>query len=551
MRVAGAERWLAIEDAGRVRDALGAALPVGIPEAFTELMRDPLGDLVARYARTHGPFHAEQVGLRLGLGVAVVNAALDRLREAGRVMAGEFRPGGQGSEWCDAEVLRTIRRRSLAALRREVEPVSTQTLARFTPAWQGLTARNPARGVAGLARAIEQLAGAPIAASALESMVLPARVADYSPALLDQLTLSGDVVGGAPARSVRPTAGSCWRRPTPPNCCCRGGRDHLDPNARSDRRRAGRRSGPLFRALADHAPGTDDEAVVAIWDLLWSGRITNDTLGPIRTLNAAAPRRNPTRPTGAARPRFGRYTGLSGVTGLGSAAGLGSDVPTRSVLRAAPNGMAGRWSQLPERNLNPTTRALAAAEVMLDRYGVVTRGAVAAERWPGGFSAPYRCSKRPRSVGEYGAATSSTDSGAAQFALPGAIERLRGLSPTSGKSSSSGDATPTLVLAATDPANPYGAVLPWPAPMASVEGLGEEPSSPRRRGHQPARKAGALVVLVDGACVLYVERGGRTLLSFTDDVAVLQPAADALALIVRDGVLGRARRSSEPTVPRS
>ncbi len=176
------------------------ALPVGIPEAFTELVRDPLGDLVARYARTHGPFHAEQVGLRLGLGVAVVNAALDRLRGAGRVMAGEFRPGGQGTEWCDAEVLRTIRRRSLAALRREVEPVSTQTLARFAPAWQGLTARNPARGVAGLARAIEQLAGAPIAASALESMVLPARVADYSPALLDQLTLSGDVVwGGAGA----------------------------------------------------------------------------------------------------------------------------------------------------------------------------------------------------------------------------------------------------------------------------------------------------------------------------------------------------------------
>ena len=168
VRIAGQERWLAIEDAGRVRDALGAALPVGVPEAFTEPVRDPLGDLVARYGRTHGPFHAGAVAERLGLGVAVVVTTLDRLRAAGRLVQGEFRPGAAGTEWCDAEVLRSIRRRSLAALRKEIEPVPPQTLGRFLPAWQGIGARG--RGIDALMRAVEQLAGVPLPASALETL---------------------------------------------------------------------------------------------------------------------------------------------------------------------------------------------------------------------------------------------------------------------------------------------------------------------------------------------------------------------------------------------
>ncbi len=163
MRIAGEQRWLAIEDAGRVRDALGAALPVGVPEAFTEPVKDPLGDLVSRYARTHGPFHPSDVAARLGLGVAVVGAALARLATSGRIVQGEFRPGGTALEWCDAEVLRMVRRRSLAALRKEVEPVPPAALARFIPAWQGIGARS-ARGVDGVLRAVEQLAGVPVPA---------------------------------------------------------------------------------------------------------------------------------------------------------------------------------------------------------------------------------------------------------------------------------------------------------------------------------------------------------------------------------------------------
>src|SRR5690242_16417132 len=193
VRIAGEERWAAIEDAGRLQDALGVPLPVGIPEAFLEPVRDPVGDLVARYARTHGPFHAIDVALRLGLGVAVVDPALARLSATGRVAHGEFRPGGSGLEWCDAEVLRMLRRRSLAKLRKEVEPVPPEALARFLPQWQGLGTAT-GRGVDGLIRALEQLQGAAVPASALETLVLPSRVAGYSGAMLDELTASGEVL---------------------------------------------------------------------------------------------------------------------------------------------------------------------------------------------------------------------------------------------------------------------------------------------------------------------------------------------------------------------
>jgi ATP-dependent Lhr-like helicase len=190
VRVGGAERWVAVEDAARFRDALGTPLPVGVAQVFLEPVADPLGDLVSRYARTHGPFHAVDVAARFGLGLAVAEHALHRLAASGRVVQGEFRPGGVGLEWCDAEVLRSMRRRSLARLRQEVEPAPPQALARFLPAWQGL-GMHAGRGLDGLVRAIEQLQGAAVPASMLESVVLPSRVADYSPALLDELTSAG------------------------------------------------------------------------------------------------------------------------------------------------------------------------------------------------------------------------------------------------------------------------------------------------------------------------------------------------------------------------
>jgi ATP-dependent helicase Lhr and Lhr-like helicase len=526
VRVAGEERFVAIEDAGRLRDALGSALPVGVPEVFTEPVRDPLGDLVARYARTHGPFHTEEIARRLGLGTAVVAIALERLRGTGRVVQGEFRPGGHGLEWCEAEVLRSIRRRSLAVLRKEVEPVPIEALARFVPAWQGVGAGSGTRGVDGLLRVIEQLAGAVVPAGALESLILPARVSDYAPAMLDELTLAGEVLWCG-AGSLPGSDG--WVALAPADVA-----DLVLPH--SGRPPDGELHRGILASLpGDQAlffrsllPGTPDaELTDAVWDLVWSGTLTNDTIAPIRALLGTATRS--TRKPRTPRARFGRYATVS----------------TGTPRTSGPPTMIGRWSRLPERDSDPTRRAVAVADVLLDRYGLVTRGSVVAENVTGGFAAVYPVLKAAEESGRARRGYFVEGLGAAQFALPGAVDRLRSLAR---------DQQPlarAVVLAATDPANPFGAALPWPAraapdPTQAVDG--------RRRGHQPARKAGALVVVVDGACVLYVERGGRTLLSFSDDDAVLQPAADALALAVRDGVLGRLsveKADGEPVVASS
>ncbi len=510
VRIAGQQRWLAIEDAGRVRDALGTALPVGVPEAFTEPVRDPLGDLVSRYARTHGPFHPADLAERLGLGVAVVGAALARLATTGRIVQGEFRPGGTSVEWCDAEVLRLVRRRSLAALRKEVEPVPADALARFIPSWQGIGARS-ARGVDGVLRAVEQLAGVPVPASALESLVLPSRVADYSPAMLDELTAAGEVVWTG-AGTLAGNDGWLVLAPTelaplllPPaepgdGALAATVLAGLDPG-----------SAVFFRALADRAPdSSDDDVAAAVWDLVWTGALTNDTLAPVRARLDAGSRTAHQHRRRPPRARYGRHGAMAGI-------------PSGVLPRAAPHTMAGRWSAVPPRDLDPTRRALAAADTLLDRYGLVTRGSVSAERVVGGFAAVYPVLKAAEESGRARRGYFVDGLGAAQFALPGAVDRLRAQAGPR-------ETAPALVLAATDPANPYGAALPWPQAPAPAGG---------GRGHQPARKAGALVVLGDGACVLYVERGGRTLLSFAEDPAVLQPAADALALAVRDGALGR------------
>jgi ATP-dependent helicase Lhr and Lhr-like helicase len=525
VRIAGELRWLAIEDAGRVRDALGTALPIGVPEAFTEPVRDPLADLVSRFARTHGPFHAQDVATRLGLGSAVVATALARLASAGRVIQGEFLPvelagsrtaatGGHGPEWCDAEVLRAIRRRSLAALRKEVEPVPPLALARFVPMWQGAGARTT-RGIDAVLRAVEQLAGAPLPASALETLILPGRVADYAPSMLDELTLSGEVVwtgaGALPGSDgwivlspadIAPLALPLTEAP----------RSELSGQLLA--KLGGSSAAFFFRALADEFDGRPDTEIAdAIFGLVWAGLLTNDTLAPVRSRMDGGGRTAHRRPRRAPKTRYGRYSGLT-------APGGGSN-----PLRPAPLGMGGRWSAVTARDLDPTRRALAAADLLLDRYGLVTRGAVAAERIVGGFSAVYPVLKAAEESGRARRGYFVEGLGAAQFALPGAVDRLRSHS----RPESAADAAPTLVLAATDPANTYGAALAWPV----------APSAEGGRGHQPARKAGAVTVLVDGACTLYVERGGRTLLSFSDDPAVLQPAADALALTVREGALGK------------
>jgi ATP-dependent helicase Lhr and Lhr-like helicase len=598
VRIAGRPMWAAIEDAGRLRDALGAPLPLGVPEAFTEPVADPLGDLVARYARTHGPFGAAALAGRYGLGVAVVTTALRRLAADGRVVEGEFLParqadangqsanghggsalaGASGTEWCDAEVLRLLRRRCLARLRKEAEPVPQEVLARFLPAWHGIsgyggdagrgTAADPGGGVSrrradagAVLEAVERLAGAPVPASALETLVLPGRVPGYSPALLDELTSAGEVIwsgagalpGGDGWLVLAPADGAELMLPEPGEVSMTplhsavlevlGGGGALFFRMLSDRvaEVLGRSGSQGARALPGEAgsqgawavPGEagvqgvslpdDGEVAAAIWDLVWAGLLTNDTLGPLRVMLGGQQRRaaGPARSAPRARPgRSGRRYGFGRPA-----------MPTRS----GPPTVSGRWSMLPGRRAGDeaesvrdgrdgghTVRAHALALTLLERHGVLTRGAVAAERVPGGFAAVYPVLRAMEEAGQCRRGYFVEGLGAAQFALPGAVDRMRAMAPGSPRGNT------VTVLAAADPAQPYGAALAWP------DRPGETPSS-----HRPGRKAGALVVLVDGSLVLYVERGGRTLLSWTDDPALLGPSAAALAASVRDGALGR------------
>ncbi|WP_433348398.1 ATP-dependent helicase [Micromonospora sp. CA-111912] len=512
VRIAGEDRWVIVEDAARLRDALGVALPVGVAEAYLAPVADPLGDLVARYARTHGPFAAATCAARFGLGVFVVEQALRRLAATGRVVSGEFAPDSVGTQWCDAEVLRMLRRRSLAALRREIEPVPPRALAAFLPRWQQVGAS--ARGVEALAAAVEQLQGAAVPASALERLVLPGRVADYSPAQLDELCASGEVVwAGAGAIS----GGDGWVTlayadsaplllPPPDDALTRTPLHDAVLDALADGQAL------FFRSLSDRVESTDDAALTAaLWDLVWAGHLTNDTLAPLRAAlgGGGAHRSRPTAP----RTRYRR--------------------PGRVALpsRTGPPTVAGRWSRLPERDLDPTRRAAALADVLLERHGVVTRGAVVAEQVTGGFAAVYPVLS---ALEERGAARRGyfvEGLGAAQFAVPGAVERIRALADPAGPGRGRGGAA--LVLAATDPANPYGAALPWPERVVD-SGDGAAPAT----GHRAGRKAGALVVLVGGDLLLYVERGGRTILSFADDPDALAAAGKALADAVHSGALG-------------
>ncbi|GAA5130887.1 ATP-dependent helicase [Alloalcanivorax gelatiniphagus] len=503
VRMAGEDRWTVVEDIGRLRDGLGVPVPVGTPDAFLELPEDPLGDLVSRYARSHGPFTTAEVATRLGLGEAVARQTLQRLAHRGRVLEGEFRPQGSGTEWCEAEVLRKLRRRSLARLRQEIEPVSQDAVARFLPVWQRVG--GTLRGVDGVVAAIDQLAGCPVPASALEPLVLAARVRDYEPSMLDELTASGEVIwtGHSPLPgsdgwvSLHLADQAHLTLPEvegeEPTGLRRAVLDALDPGGAW-----------FFRQLADRVGSTSDaDLSSALWELVWQGLVTNDTLTPLRALVRSGTASHRTRRT---PPR------------------LGSTTRGRMPARTGPPETAGRWSLLPERDGDPTRRAHARAEHLLERHGVVTRGAVMSERVIGGFAGVYKVLSAFEDTGRCRRGYFIEGLGAAQFGSAGSIDRLRTFSePESAKGGK-----PTVVaLAATDPANVFGAALPWPEADAE------------KSGHRPGRKAGALVVVVDGELTVYVERGGRTLLTWSEDPDVLTPAMSALADAARRGALGR------------
>ncbi|GGT47047.1 DEAD/DEAH box helicase [Streptomyces atratus] len=518
VRIGGADHWAAIEDAGRLRDALGTALPVGVPEAFTEPVKDPLGDLLARYARTHGPFTSNEAATRFGLGPAVTDGALQRLAATGRIVQGEFHPAGIGQEWCDATVLRRLRRRSLAALRHELEPVPPAALAGFLPQWQHL-GNNSLRGIDGLARAIEQLQGAPVPASALEKLILPGRVTGYSPALLDELTTTGEVVwAGAGALPGKDGWLSLYLADSAPLLLPPPHPLELSALHESVLTALTGGYGLFFRQIADqvrattHPDCTDPQLADAVWDLAWSGRLTNDTLAPLRSLLGSGRTAGSTAHRAKRSVPRGRYGSLTAAA--------------RPVSRTGPPTVSGRWSLLPATEPDPTHRAHALARTLLDRHGVVTRGAVQAEGVEGGFSATYRILSAFEDNGQARRGYVVEGLGAAQFAMDGAVDRLRATSAARDRTEPVA-APHALVLAAADPANAYGAALPWPEP-------------PDGAGHKPGRKAGALVVLVDGELAMYMERGGKTLLAWSTDPedSALLAAAGALAAAARAGALG-------------
>lgn len=553
-----ARQWAVVEDAGRLRDALGVALPVGIPEVFTEPVPDPLGDLVRRHARTRGPFTAHDLAARLGLGVAVVLHALERLEAARLVVRGRLRPeslGGTGDDWCDAEVLRVLRRRSLAALRAEVEPVPSETLGVFLPRWQAL---GGLRGADGVLRVVEQLSGAAVPASALETLVLPARVTDYTPTMLDELTTAGEVVWCGHAALPGSGGGDGlvslhlaeWAPLTLPDEAPVPDGDL--PQALLDLLRGS--GGYFLPALAERAGADVGPTLDALWELVWSGHVSNDGFGALRSRlgssgGAHRAPRAPNRARPMARSRF---------------AGLRPPSTPDSTLR----GGGGRWSALPAREPDPTRRAHALARVLLDRHGVLTRAVAPAEGVAGSFRNVYRVLTELEATGAARRGYFVEHLGGSQFALPGAVDQLRtdgqdrerALDAGPGATARGGTRPGTLVLAATDPANPYGAALAWPTrtvggaraarPVdggAAVGGAvtgdaagprGTSPVEDGTRGHRPGRKAGAVVVLSEGDLALYVERGGRSVLSFVAGPRLVAACA-ALADAVRAGRLGK------------
>ena len=512
VQIGGQPRYIAAEDAGRYRDAIGLPAAPGLPAAFLAAGDDPLAELVARHARTHGPFRAEWLAMRLAVSVPLVTAALRRLAARGKLVEGEFLPGGSGREWCDDAVLRRLKRLSLSRLRDEVEPVQPEVLARFLIAWQGVGGE--LEGPDAVLQAVAQLQGAPIPASVLEREVLPARVAHYRSADLDALCGGGELVW----RGLRPLGQNDGY------LALYLASDHAllapDPTPAAGElaarvREALRQRGASFFTDLPPAVGAAPEATLeALWELVWAGEVSNDTMACLRSRLAGS---SPV----AARQHAPRH------------------VPRHLALRVRPQlpGSEGRWSLVPTSSNSThsnsthsgppapslTERHTALARQLLDRHGVLTREAVAAEDLPGGFATVYPILKAMEESGRARRGYFTAGLGATQFALPGAEDRLRDArTPDPG-------GPHTVLLAATDPANPYGAALPWPAlPDTRFE-----------------RAAQARVLLRDGHLLAYLSRSGKHL---TTNLPAAEPArSEAIAALV-DGLQQLLTFAAEPTL---
>jgi ATP-dependent Lhr-like helicase len=471
VNIGGQPRLLPVEYAGRYRDALGVPLPVGLPESLIAPVPQATQDLARRFARTHGPFTTQDFAQRYALGRATAESILKTLAASSRLLEGEFRPGGSGREWCDPDVLQSIRRRSLARLRKEVEPVEPAVFGRLITGWQGVA--RPRIGLDALLDAIENLQGAPLPASIFESEILSARVRGYNPADLDALTAAGEVTwsgleplgdrDGRLALFLTDNMTRLWRPQATPDLSARERAilSYLESEGASF-------FAPLHEAAGDGYPG---ETVDAIWDLVWKGLLTNDTFHALRAFTRP-PEKRPRKPAGRSfRSR-----------------------------RVGPPSSEGRWSLTADRltgTVSPTEWSTATAQQLLSRYGVVTREVAGAEGIEGGFSAVYDVLKAMEDAGRIRRGYFVGGVGAMQFALPAALELMRSFKEPS-------DDPDTIVLATTDPANPYGTMLKWPA-------LSDGESA---AGRGPTRTVGSIVLLVNGALAAYVARGGRQILAY-------------------------------------
>ena len=684
--------YAAVEDAARLRDGLGIMPAAALPTALLEPVAEPLEDLVSRYARTHIPFTAQQAAEHFSrltpVGVGVLTPVLQRLQQQRRLSSGEFLPevlrasGAAGVEWVDAQVLRTIRARSLAALREEIEPVSAQVYGVFLPSWQNVrslsvrvaqtlpeasaygafmpspraatvvgervapldtatfnpatpnpmaengaengtthASQDSASATEDLLTAIDQLAGVRVPASALETLILPARVPGYQPHMLDELMASGRVffTGAGQLGSGSAQKSDGWiRLHLSESSSLTLGEDYPEQLVRAENpelwealQTPGTLEHAIYEALAHgglFVPALRErvaqlmsaaapsgqvvtfpdaaEVSAALWRLVWAGAVTNDSFAPVRAMLAGVRSAHPTpaapaRLSRVGRRGAGRIAAARASMGNGMAGGYGADsygsssysapVAGRGLRSLRGNSLrgglhatapavapqdSGRFSRvdtLLQEPVEATVAALARADLLLDRYGVLTRGCLQVEDSAGGFSQLYRIysAAEDRALVRRGYFIEGL--GAAQFAAPATVDLLRstadslsiptgpqsfGATQSFGASAYTPQRTDTeqvygtftvTLLAATDPANPYGAALSWPAiPSFASEGAGVVK-------HRPARKAGACVVLVDGAPVLYVERGAKTLLAFTTDPVLLEAAAPALARLVSAG----------------
>jgi ATP-dependent helicase Lhr and Lhr-like helicase len=517
LRIAGERRLVAAEDAARYRDGLGIPLPPGLAAALLEPIAHPVLELVRRYARTHGPFTVREAAERFALDAEAVENVLRQLAHEGRVLEGGFRPGGLHREWCDAEILRQIRRKSLARLRREVEPVEQRTLARFLTHWQGLLAprRTGPAHLDALLDAIENLQGAPLPASLLESSILPARIADYTPAGLDTLVAAGEVAwAGVEPIGERDGRIALFLADKLPLLAQQ--RPQTEPLSEREEKLLSlleSTGASFFDPLQQAIGGYPGETLDALWSLVWRGLITNDSLHALRAYIARpestrTPRRFQTGMVFRSRRTTpptaqGRWSMLP-LQGLQIANAPGTHRVSGHELGGAEQNAKLIGALAPEGTSGPTTteRSHALAMQMLHRYGVLLRESVAAENVPGGFSAVYDVLKALEESGRVRRGYFVGGLGATQFALPAAVDLLRQL-----RNEPPAEKPEFVHMAATDPANPYGSALRWPELPPMDE---DSESAPRIL----TRAVYAEVILHNGELVAWLRRGNPNLLVF-------------------------------------